>query len=180
MALIHLCPEPRHATLFVMQDSRTSPPSASRPFSVVPAPRQSLLAARHPGVRPPLDVRQTCVLMCVAAVGHLLVSYRAWTRLDAGVPAAVTTDLWLLLSLSVLVALGLVVSVFALRRAGHALWRLSRLGAVIAFGTALYALYQAAVLADTWLMLAGSGAALLSITVNIALLSTGIRSWCAR
>ncbi|MYR31869.1 hypothetical protein GTW20_06170 [Nocardiopsis alba] len=118
--------------------------------------------------------------MCVAAVGHLLTSYRAWALLDAGVPAARTADLWLLISLSVLVALGLVVSVLALRRAGHALWRLSRLGAVIAFGAALYALYQAAVLADTWLMLAGSGAALLSITVNIALLSTGIRSWCAR
>ena len=111
-----------------MQDSRTSPPSASRPFSVVPAPRQSLLAARHPGVRPPLDVRQTCVLMFVAAVLYGLLAYLVGSMLSEGVHASVTTELWLLLAMTVLVGLGLVALALPVRRAGHVLWRAAQVG----------------------------------------------------
>lgn len=162
-----------------MQDSQPSPTTtASRPFSVVPPPRKSLLAAGHPGVRPPLDVRQTCVLMFVAAVLYGLLAYLVGSMLSEGVHASVTTELWLLLAMTVLVGLGLVALALPVRRAGHVLWRASQAGSLFAFGTALFTLFLAARLADTPLMLAGIVAALFAIVLNIALWSTGVRRWC--
>ena len=162
-----------------MQDSQTSPTTtAPRPFNVVPTPRQSLLAVRHPGVRPPLDVRQTCVLMFVSALAYGLLAYQTWSMLDGGVPAPVVGDLWLLLVVAALVALGLAALAFPVRRAGYVLWRSAQFGALVAFGTALSALYLAAKLADTPLLLAGMLVALAAIVVNIALWSTNVRRWC--
>lgn len=179
VALVHLCGEARHGTLFLMQDSRMSPTTtASRPFSVVPAPRRSLLAARHPGVRPPQDVRQTCVLMFVSAALYGLLAYQAWNVLDSGPPTAIVGDLWLLLVLSALVGLGLATLALPVRRAGHVLWRSAQTGALAALGVALLALYLAARLADTPLLVVGVPVTLGAIIVNIALWSTNVRRWC--
>lgn len=162
-----------------MQDSRTSPTiTAPRPFSVVPAPRQSLLAARHPGVRPPLDVRQTCVLMFVCAALFGLLAYQTWSMLDSGPPASLVGDLWLLLVVAVMVGLGLAALALPVRRAGYVLWRSAQFGALVALGTALFALYLAARLADTPLLVVGMPVILGTIIVNIALWSTNVRRWC--
>ena len=179
VCVLHLCSAVRHANLFVMQDTQTSPiSSAPRPFSVVPTPRKSLLAARHPGVRPPQDVRQTCVLMFVAAAAYGLLAYQAWALLDSGAPGPVVTDLWFLLVVAALVALGLAVLAVPVRRAGHVLWRASQFGALVALGVALTALHMAAKLADTPMLLVGLLAALFAIVVNIALWSNNVRRWC--
>ncbi|MBE1456711.1 FtsH-binding integral membrane protein [Nocardiopsis terrae] len=162
-----------------MQDTQTSPvSSAPRPFSVVPAPRQSILAVRHPGVRPPQDVRQTCVLMFVAAAGYVLLAYQSWAMLDAGAPGPVVSDLRFLLVLAALVALGMAVLALPVRRAGHVLWRSAQFGALVALGTAVSALYTAAKLADTPMLAVGLLVILFAIIVNIALWSTSVRRWC--
>lgn len=177
--MLHLCSGPGHATLFVMQDSQTSPiSSASRPFSVVPAPRQSLLAARRSGLRPPQDVRQTCVLMFVTAAVYVLLAYQSWSMLDAGVPGPVVTDLWILLVVAALVALGLIALALPVRRAGYVLWRAAQFGALVALGVAVSALNMAARLADTPMLLVGLVVAFFAIIVNIALWSTSVRRWC--
>jgi hypothetical protein len=163
-----------------MQDSQTSPlSSASRPFSVVPAPRQSLLAARRQGLRPPQDVRQTTVLMFVTAAVYVLLAYQSWSMLDAGAPGPLVNDLWLLLVVASLVALGMTALALPVRRAGHVLWRAAQFGALVALGVAVSALYVAARLADTPVLLVGMAAAFAAIVVNIALWSTGVRRWCA-
>lgn len=162
-----------------MQDSQPSPTiTAPRPFSVVPPPRKSLLAAGHPGVRPPLDVRQTCVLMFVAAALYGLLAHLVGSMLSEGVHSRVETELRLLLVMAALVALGLVALALPVRRAGHVLWRASQIGSLIAFGAALFTLFMAARLADTPLMLAGIVAALSAIVLNMALWSTNVRRWC--
>ena len=177
--MLHLCSAPRHATLFGMQDTQTSPTSsAARPFSVVPAPRQSLLATRRPGVRPPQDVRQAFTLMFVTAAAYGLLAYQAWALLDAGAPGPVVTDLWLLLAVAVLVALGLVALAVPVRRGGYVLWRASQFGGLVALGVALAALHMAAKLADTPMLLAGLLVTLFAIVVNIALWSSNVRRWC--
>lgn len=162
-----------------MQDTQTSPvTSDSRPFSVLPAPRQSLLAARRPGVRPPQDVRQTCVLMFVTAAAFAGLAYRAWATLDAGAPAPIVRDLWVQVVLASLVALGLVALVLPVRRAGYVLWRMAQFGAVVALGVAVSALNTAARLADTPMLLVAVVVALFAIVTNIALWSTNVRRWC--
>ena len=176
---LHLCSAPGHATLFVMQDTQTSPTaSAARPFSVVPAPRQSLLAARRPGVRPPRDVRQAFTLMFVAAAAYALLAYQVWALLDAGAPGPVVTELWFLLVVAALVAIGLIASAVPIRRGGYVLWRASQFGGLVALGVALGALHMAAKLANTPMLLVGLLAALFAIVVNIALWSSNVRRWC--
>ncbi|MBB5492537.1 hypothetical protein [Nocardiopsis metallicus] len=162
-----------------MQDSQTSPmSSAARPFSVVPPPRQSLLAARRAGVRPPQDVRQTCVLMFVTAVAYVGLGYQAWTMLEAGAPGPVVTDLWILLVVSGLTALGMAALALPVRRAGHVLWRSAQFGALVALGAAVSALHMSARLADTQMLLVGLLVSFFAIIVNIALWSTNVRRWC--
>lgn len=163
-----------------MQDTQTSPVSSdSRPFSVLPAPRRSLLAAGRPGVRPPQDVRQTCVLMCVTAAAFAGLAYQSWATLDAGAPAPVVRELWVQVVLASLVVLGLVALVVPVRRAGHVLWRAAQFGALVALGVGVSALNTAARLADTPMLLVALVVALFAIVTNIALWSTGVRRWCA-
>lgn len=174
-----LRPDRRRATLFVMQETVSSPtPAASRPFSVLPPPAQGLTAGRRLGVQPPQDVRQTCVLMFVAAPVLALAAVRAGLLLHWGAPSVVVVDLWLLLvaaTLSAVITAGLALPV---RWAAHTLWRCAQAGAVLALGVSVGALYMAAQLADTLLLGAGLAGVLLSIVVNIALWSTGVIAWC--
>jgi|SRR5690625_3120276 len=160
-----------------MQKTVSSP--TPRPFSVVPAPGTSLIAAGRPGVRPPLDVRQTCVLMFLAAPTYVLLAVQAWSCLEDGVPKTVVVDLWVLLVVASLVAIALVGLAVPVRRAIYVLWRSAQCGAVIALMVALGSLNLAAKLASTPLLLSGALVALAAIVVNIALWSTEVRRWCA-
>lgn len=116
--------------------------------------------------------------MFVTAPAYALLAYQSWAMLDAGVPGRVVSDLWVLLVLSALVALGLVALALPVRRAGHVLWRASQFGALVALVVAVSALNIAAQLADTPMLLVGLLAAFFAIIVNIALWSTNVRRWC--
>lgn len=162
-----------------MQDTVSSPTSAApRLFKVVPLPVQSLTAGRRLGVQPPQDVRQTCVLMFVAAPVLALAAVRAGLLLHRGAPSVVVVDLWLLLVAATLAAVATAGLALPVRRAAHTLWRSAQADAVLALGVSVGALYMAARLADTLLLGAGLAGALLSIVVNIALWSTGVIAWC--
>lgn len=162
-----------------MQDTVSSPtPTAPRPFSVVPPPAQSLTAGGRLGARPPQDVRQTCVLMFVAAPVLALAAVRAGLLLQRGAPSVVVVDLWLLLVAASSAAVATAGLALPVRRAAYTLWRSAQAGAVLALGVSVGALYMAAQLADTLLLGAGLAGALLSIVVNIALWSTGVIAWC--
>lgn len=161
-----------------MQKTVSSPTSAPRPFSVVPAPGASLIAAGRPGARPPLDVRQTCVLMFLAASTYVLLAVQVWSGLREGVPESVTVDLWTLLVVASLVAVVLAGLAVPVRRATYVLWRSAQCGAVVALVVALGALNLAAKLASTQLLLVAALVALAAIVVNIALWSTEVRRWC--
>lgn len=173
----------RHATLFVMHDSVPSPaPPASpapRPLGTALASAAGLVAVRRPGVRPPQDVRQTSALMFAAAPVFALSAYLVWDRLDAGVPGRFSGDLWALLVVSVLLGLFVAALAVPVRRGGRALWRAAQVGGVAALGVALAALFTAARLASTPLLVAGSLMALAAIVVSIALWSSEVRRWCA-
>ncbi|MEU3017882.1 hypothetical protein ABZ635_10890 [Nocardiopsis sp. NPDC007018] len=163
-----------------MHDTQTSPASsASRPFSELPAPRPSMLAARRPGVRPPQDVRQTCVLMFVTAAVFVGLAYQSWTTLQTDPPAPVVNELWAQLVLAALVALGLVALALPVRRGGNVLWRAAQLGALVALGVAVSVLHTAARLADTPTLLVALVVVMFSIVTAIALWSTSVRRWCA-
>lgn len=162
-----------------MQKTVSSPAPAPRPFSVVPAPGASLTSAGRPGVRPPLDVRQTCVLMFLAAPAYVLLAVQVWLSLQEGVSGAMTVDLWALLVVASLVAVVLAGLAVPVRRATYVLWRSAQCGAVAALVVALGALNLAAKLASTRLLLLGALVALAAIVVNIALWSTEVRRWCA-
>ena len=116
--------------------------------------------------------------MFVTAAVYVLLAYQAWAMLDAGVPGSVVTDLWTLLVLSSLVALGLIALALPVRRAGHVLWRAAQFGALVALGVAVSALHMAGKLADTPMLLVGLLVAFFAIIVNIALWSTNVRRWC--
>lgn len=161
-----------------MQKTVPSPTPTPRPFSVVPTPGVSLIAAGRPGVRPPLDVRQTCVLMFLAAPTYVLLAVQVWLSLQEGVPRTVAVDLWVLLVVASLVAVTLVGLAVPVRRAAYVLWRSAQCGAVVALAVALGALNLAAKLASTPLLLVGILVALAAIVVNIALWSTEVRHWC--
>ncbi|MBR8740754.1 hypothetical protein DSY14_03280 [Nocardiopsis sp. MG754419] len=118
--------------------------------------------------------------MFVSAILFGGLAYLSWTMLSEGAPSVVVSDLWLLLVVASLVALGLAGLAMPVRRAGYVLWRASQFGSLVAFGTALFALFLAARLADTPLLLAGVVVALFAIIVNIALWSTNVRRWCDR
>ncbi len=116
--------------------------------------------------------------MFLTAAVYVLLAYHAWTMLDTGVPGAVVTDLWVLLVVSSLVALGLIALALPVRRGGHVLWRAAQFGSVVALGVAVSALHMAARLADTPILVVGLVVAFFAIIVNIALWSTGVRRWC--
>ncbi len=116
--------------------------------------------------------------MLVTAAVYVLLAYRTWTMLDAGVPGPVVTDLWTLLVVASLVALGLVALALPVRRAGYVLWRAAQFGSLVALGVAVSALYVAARLADTPMLVVGLVVAFFAIIVNIALWSTNVRRWC--
>jgi hypothetical protein len=137
-----------------------------------------LVAVRRPGVRPPLDVRQTCASMLAAVPAYGLLSYLAWDLSVSGLPEEFADGLRFLMVASVLAGVVLAALAVPVRRGGHVLWRAAQAGAVVALGVSLSALYTAARLADTPLLLAGTLAAVAAIVVNIALWSTEVRRWC--
>ncbi|WP_230479879.1 hypothetical protein [Nocardiopsis kunsanensis] len=162
-----------------MQDTVSSPTSAvPRPFSVVPPPARSLLASGRLGAQPPQDVRQTCVLMFVAAPVLALAAVRSGLLLHEGAPSVVVVELWSLLVAASLAAVATAGLALPVRRAAYALWRSAQAGALLALGMSVGALYMSAQIADTLLLGAGAAGALLSIAVNIALWSTSVISWC--
>lgn len=162
-----------------MQRSVSSPtPSASRPFSVIPTPAESFTAVRRPGVRPPQDVRQTCLLMFAAAPVYFLLAFQTWTVLDASPPGAVARDLWFLLVVAALVGAALAALALPVRRGIYVMWRSAQFGAVVALGVALFTLHQAAKMASTPMLAIGLGVTLTAIVVNMALWSTEVRRWC--
>nr|WP_026117609.1 hypothetical protein [Nocardiopsis alkaliphila] len=116
--------------------------------------------------------------MFVSAALFGLLAYQSWSMLDGGPPASMVGDLWLLLVMAVLVGLGLAALALPVRRAGYVLWRSAQFGALVALGTALFALYLAARLADTPLLAVGMPVVLGAIIVNMALWSTSVRRWC--
>ncbi|NYH51604.1 FtsH-binding integral membrane protein [Nocardiopsis arvandica] len=137
-----------------------------------------LVAVRRPGVRPPLDVRQTCASMLAAVPAYGLLSYLAWDLSASGLPEEFADGLRFLMAASALAGVVLAALAVPVRRGGHVLWRAAQAGAVVALGVSLSALYTAARLADTPLLLAGTLAAVAAIVVNIALWSTEVRRWC--
>lgn len=172
-------PARAHATLFVMQDTVSSPTSAApRPFSVLPSPARSLTAGRRLGVQPPQDVRHTCTLMFAAAPVLVLAAARAGWILHEGVAPGAAVELWALLVTAVLAAGAVAGLALPVRRAASTLWRWAQGGAVFALAVSVGALYLAARLADTLMLAAGVAGALLAIVVNIALWSTAVIAWC--
>ncbi|MDE3720914.1 hypothetical protein PWG71_05900 [Nocardiopsis sp. N85] len=129
-------------------------------------------------VRPPLDVRQTCVLMFVAAPVYGLLGYLTWSLFAADVPEGVVGDLWILLALTILAGAASAALAVPVRRGDHALWRVSQAIALCALGVALFALYISSKLAVTPLLMGALLAAVTAIMINIALWSTEVRRWC--
>ena len=167
------------ATLFGMQSSVSSlAPVVSQRFASAWASTAALVAVRRPGVRPPLDVRQTCVLMFALVPAYGLLAYIAWDS-RAGLPAEYAGDLLTLMVVAAVVGVALAALAVPVRRGGHVLWRTAQFVAMVALGLTLATLHMAARLADTPLMLVGLLGALASIAANIALWSTEVRRWCA-
>ncbi|MFD3687609.1 hypothetical protein ACFWTE_22675 [Nocardiopsis sp. NPDC058631] len=169
-----------------MQDSVSSPASpaspatsALRPLDAALASAAGLVAVRHPGVRPPQDVRQTCALLFAVAPVYVLSAYLTWDRLDSGVPDGFVAGLWALLAVTVLVAAFLAAVAVPVRRGAPALWRSAQAASVVGLGAALAALYCAARLASTPLLVAGLLTALAAVVVCIALWSSEVRRWCS-
>ncbi|WP_285733442.1 hypothetical protein [Nocardiopsis sp. ATB16-24] len=163
-----------------MQNSVSSPtPVISQRLASVRASTAALVEVRRPGVRPPLDVRQTCVLMFALLPAYGLLAYVAWDS-RAGLPAEHAGDLLTLMVVAISVGAVLAALAVPVRRGGHILWRTAQFVAVVALGLTLATLHMAARLADTPLMLVGLLGALASIAVNIALWSTEVRRWCMR
>ncbi|WP_223830346.1 hypothetical protein [Nocardiopsis quinghaiensis] len=156
----------------------TAAATALRFLSSAWANALGLVAVRRPGVRPPPDVRQTCVLMFAVMPAYGLLAYLSWDRTASGLPGDFVDDLRVLTAAAVLVGVLLAVLAVPVRRGGHALWRAAQVGAVAALGVALSTLHMAARLADTPLLLAGILVAAAAIVVNIALWSTDVRRWC--
>ncbi|MDT0332079.1 hypothetical protein [Nocardiopsis lambiniae] len=129
-------------------------------------------------VRPPLDVRQTCVLMFVAAPVYGLLGYLTWSLFAADVPEGVVGDLWILLALTILAGAASAALAVPVRRGDHTLWRVSQAIALCALGVALFALYISSKLAVTPLLVGALLAAVTAIMINIALWSTEVRRWC--
>jgi len=173
----------RRATLFVMQDSVSSPapPAAPavRPLDAALASAAGLVAVRRPGVRPPQDVRQTCALMFAVAPVYALSAYLAWDRLGSGVPDRFVVGLWVLLAVTVLVGVFLSAAAVPVRRGARGLWRSAQAASVVGLGLALSALYCAARLASTPLLVAGLLTALATVVVCVALWSSEVRRWCS-
>ncbi|WP_236567611.1 MULTISPECIES: hypothetical protein [unclassified Nocardiopsis] len=163
----------------LLASARGAAPVASRALTSARSAATGLLAARHPGVRPPTDVRQTCVLMFAAAPALGLLAYVAWERAASGLPESYALDLRALAAWAVATGVVLAALAVPVRRGGRVPWRAARCGALVAMGVALIALHQAARLADTRLVLAGFLVAVVAIAVNIALWSTRLRRWCA-
>ncbi len=169
----------RNATLFGMSNSVSSPVSpASRILGTARASAAGLLAERHPGVRPPRDVRQTCVLMLVAVPAYGLLAYLAGDRMLSGAHEDAVGGLRALMVAAALVGVVLAALAVPVRRGGNALWRGAQCGAVAGLGVAPAGLYAAARLVDTPLLLAAVLVAVAAIVVNIALWSTGVHRWC--
>lgn len=166
-------------TLFGMHDSVSSPATPSPgPLRSVLAFAADLVAERHPGVRPPLDVRQTFALMFTVIPVHGLLGYLLWELLDDGLPSAVGNDLRTLLVVTACSALLLAALAVPVLRGGHILWRLAQAGALVALGNGLGALQVSSKLADTTLLLGALLAVLTTVVLNIALWSTEVRRWC--
>ncbi|OKI15325.1 hypothetical protein A6A08_11755 [Nocardiopsis sp. TSRI0078] len=107
-----------------------------------------------------------------------LLAYLAWERAGSGLPESFADDLDTLMVCAALAGLAPALLALPVRRGGHVLWRTAQVVAVAALGVALSALYMAARLADTPLLLAGALVAAAAIVVNIALWSTEVRRWC--
>ncbi|PDP88261.1 hypothetical protein CQJ94_07140 [Glycomyces fuscus] len=153
---------------------------ASRILGSARASAAGLLARRHPGVRPPRDVRQTCVLMLAALPAYGALAYLAGDRVLSGAHEDAVGGLWALAAAAALVGVALAALAVPVRRGGNVLWRAAQCGAVLGLGVAPAGLYAAARLVDTPLLLAAVLVAVAAIVVNIALWSTEVHRWCER
>ncbi|WP_017571911.1 hypothetical protein [Nocardiopsis halotolerans] len=123
-------------------------------------------------------MRQTCVLMFAAVPAYGFLAYLAGDRMLSGPSEDLVGGLRVLMVLAALVGLVLAALALPVRRGGDALCRAAQVTAVVGMGVAPAGLYTAARLADTPLLLAGLLVAAVTIIVNIALWSTGVRRWC--